>query len=73
MCECIKQLDADIQERTGDPEACLETAINFSKSTVMPNIIYTYHKKKKDGTLEKRERVSIVIANFCPFCGVSYE
>ena len=37
MCDCIKQVDANIREKYGDPAAALEVIIVGSACAVYPN------------------------------------
>ena len=69
MCDCFEKVEANLQEKTGDPNASLNYMYVMPSFEKKPVIEGTYRKKKKDGTfLLKTESISLAYP-FCPFCG----
>ena len=69
MCDCFEKVEANLQEKTGDPNASLNYMYVMPSFEKKPVIEGTYRKKKKDGTFQqKMESISLAYP-FCPFCG----
>lgn len=79
MCNCIKEINKNLRESSGDPNAKVLTEQSFIK---MPDgkfdiIIFApvygkYRTKKKDGTLCDNSVKTPLGVRFCPFCGEKY-
>jgi hypothetical protein len=81
MCNCIENINKELKEYRGDPEAHLDitTCIDLSKKPgekqklkCYPRIIAYIRPKKKDGTYLKEKQV-VIKGEYCPFCGNKYE
>ena len=68
MCDCFDKVEANLKEKTDDPEASLNYMYAMPSFEKKPVIEATYRKKKKDGTFNKTGTISIAYP-FCPFCG----
>jgi hypothetical protein len=77
-CNCIKTIETQLQERTGDPELRINTGILFDVEApslaVRPSgLSCTYREKKSDGTFKVKAREQSIIPLYCPWCGTRYE
>ena len=50
MCDCFDKVEANLKEKTDDPEASLNYMYAMPSFEKKPVIEATYRKKKKDGT-----------------------
>lgn len=55
MCDCFDKVEANLKEKTGDPEASLNYMYAMPSFEKKPVIEATYRNKKKDGTFNKKE------------------
>ncbi len=69
MCDCFDKVEANLKEKTDDPEASLNYMYVMPSFEKKPVIEATYRKKKKDGTFNKTESTISIAYPFCPFCG----
>lgn len=55
MCDCFDRVEANLKEKTGDPEASLNYMYAMPSFEKKPVIEATYRNKKKDGTFNKQK------------------
>jgi hypothetical protein len=75
MCNCIeiiktkldKELECDGKVKTNWKLLEDGTLMDFPAG-----LEFVYHRKKKDGTLETKQRSVSLMPMFCPFCGKPY-
>lgn len=70
-CGCVDDLEKLLIEKYGD--GYLDTTLPVNRSSCEAITRFTYHRRKKGGGGEVRERTVPVIATYCPFCGKKYE
>lgn len=74
MCNCIKELNAELRRQYCDPEAELNTTLSFGEGgTEYPTIQASVRTKTVAGQLSLHTRQKLVIPVFCPFCGTRYK
>ncbi len=66
------KVEANLKEKTGDPEASLNYMYAMPSFEKKPVIEATYRNKKKDGTFNKKESTISIAYPFCPFCGKKF-
>ncbi len=75
-CDCIQKVNEKLKENLGT-DAQLATAMSIDRKSHKVESVITvmahYHKRKKDGTLQQKESVAWIRAEYCPFCGVKLE
>lgn len=60
MCDCFEKVEANLQEKTGDPNASLNYMYVMPSFEKKPVIEGTYRKKRKTGTFQqKMESISL--------------
>lgn len=69
MCDCFDKVEANLKEKTGDPQASLNYMYVMPSFEKRPVIEAIYRKKKKDGTFNKTKSIISLAYSFCPFCG----
>lgn len=69
MCDCFEKVEANLQEKTGDPNASLNYMYVMPSFEKKPVIEGTYRKKKKGGTFQQKTESISLAYPFCPFCG----
>ena len=69
-CNCIEAVNREMQERTGNSSARLDTAFVMDGNTPCQIIVInaTYRQKRMDGAFGKK-KILPVRGDFCPFCG----
>lgn len=67
MCDCFDKVEANLKEKTGDPEVSLNYMYAMLSFEKKPVIEATYWNKKKDGTFNKKESTISIAYPFCPF------
>lgn len=77
MCDCLKKMREALEkdERFNNPQLETSFMMNFESGKTIEKagkLEFTYYKKKKDGTLQKRAEHSFVSFKHCPLCGVEY-
>lgn len=66
MCDCFDKVEANLKEKTGDPEASLNYMYAMPSFEKKPVIEATYRNKKKDGTFNKKRKYYIYRLSFLP-------
>jgi len=75
VCDCLKNIEEQILNEL-DPKAEFEHDFMNSGNglELRPSSFrFKYHKKKADGTFEKKISKSFVAFSYCPFCGKKYK
>ena len=67
MCDCFEKVEANLQEKTGDPNASLNYMYVMPSFEKKPVIEGTYRKKKKDGDFPAENGKYIIGLSFLPF------
>ena len=77
-CECLIKSVENLRKEYEDPDGSFNSTglINFTTgkaSTRWPYLVFSYRRKKKDGTLYKNQDHINIGPNYCPICGIKYE
>lgn len=77
-CNCIADHKKALKKTFGPDTALtnIRTMMNFTTGQVwlaLEPLRFRYHKKKPDGTYEKKWSTSWVESKFCSFCGKGHE
>ena len=80
-CKCIDKIEKNLKKEFG-PSLQLDNAarmITYQKNgraikprTTPPNLRFSYHPKKKDGSEAKRRNSRFIINEYCSYCGKKY-
>ena len=73
MCDCFDKVEANLKEKTDDPEASLNYMYAMPSFEKKPVIEATYRKKKKDGTFNKTESTISIAYPFARFAERNYQ
>lgn len=70
-CDCFEKAKNKVRQTLDDPNATIRSVYTIVERKVMclPSIEVIYHKKKRDGTREKKESSIDLTYGYCPFCG----
>lgn len=71
MCNCFEEAKDKVRKALDDPNATIRSVFTIVDKKIMrlPSIEVLYHKKRKDGTREKKQSSIELTYGFCPFCG----
>jgi hypothetical protein len=74
MCNCIEIIKANLDKELGcNGQVKASYKVFEGDLFVYPaGLEFIYHRKKKDGTFETKQRSLPLIPKFCPFCGKPY-
>lgn len=67
MCNCIDVVTRRIQNKYEDSNAKLDLAHWGNKTAI--SIRYFYHRKKRNGTFNRKLEWRCIHPDYCPFCG----
>jgi hypothetical protein len=76
MCDCIEEYNKKLQQMLGSEGKIKTNWRLYADDTLIEypsGMEFMYHRKKKDGTLEARQRSMPLVPNYCPFCGKPYK
>jgi len=75
VCDCIATTEKLIREKTGDPNAWVQTSVSIlEKGQEYPSgLMAFYREKRADGRFKLKESRIGIKPTFCPFCGVKYD
>jgi hypothetical protein len=62
-----------MREKTGDYGGIFTNFPSFPLIGNRPYFEFAYHKKKADGSFQKKAERVVVVLNHCPFCGKTYD
>jgi len=68
-CDCIKNLEETLKERGYNDANAENVGFSFPSMEANLSIPFSYVKKRKDGTPQKKRETLNVLATYCPFCG----
>jgi hypothetical protein len=66
----IKKVEAQIAERTGDPNAAINADFITVSNTEMSRYIIIKYRKKKGTNFSKQYKDILIKMNYCPFTGL---
>jgi hypothetical protein len=70
MCDCIKKVNEKLIEKGSNTAIDVPLRINFQTNELSPPICAIATKKVNN---KSKKKAALIIANYCPFCGVKYE
>lgn len=73
MCDCFEKVEANLKEKTGDPQTSLNYMYAMPSFEKKPVIEATYRNKKKDGTFNKTESTISIAYPFAHFAERNYQ
>lgn len=70
-CNCFEEAKNKVRQTLDDPNATIRSVYTIVDRKIMclPSIEVIFHKKKKNGTREKRQSSIDLTYGYCPFCG----
>ena len=76
MCNRIEEYNKKLQQMLDCEGSIKSTWRLYAVDTLIEyplGMEFMYHRKKKDGTPEVRQRSFPLVPNYCPFCGKPYK
>jgi hypothetical protein len=76
VCDCIEEYNKRLQQML-DCEGSIKANWRLLEDNTLviypTGMKFVYRRKKKDGTLETRQRSARLVPYYCPFCGKPYK